>query len=103
MTDQLQSFTGQIRTMVLVAGTADPTSISSPDLRRVLGFVTEVVQVVDQAFQKVYTTLLEFKYLTAEDIRSGRLIDLSKELELLRAHDHYRKTEQICSRLHELS
>src|SRR6266568_3239699 len=99
--EEIQTLISQVQTMAETA--VSDRNISNPDLRRVLKFLTKVVQVVDQAFQDVYATLIEFKFLTAEDINSGRLKDLGKELALLRAHDRYRDAEQICSRLHGLS
>ncbi len=84
------------------AVSADHT-IASSDLRRVLRFITKVVQVVDQAFQDVYATLIDVKYLTVADVRSAdRLNQLRKDIDLLRARDRYRDAEQICSRLHQL-
>lgn len=87
----------------MVETVASDRNISNSDLRRVLKFLTKVVQVVDQAFEDVYTTLIDFKFLTAKDITSGRLNDLRRELVLLHARDRYRDAEQICSRLHGLS
>lgn len=85
------------------AATAEPErSLSGPDLRRVLGFLAKVVLVVDQAFQDVYTTLIEIKYLSDEDWTTGRLRQLQKELDLVLARSRYRDAEEICSRLSHL-
>lgn len=86
-----------------IVGTAasDP-SISDHDLRRVLSFIAKVVHVVDQAFADVFALLVEFKYLSLDDIESVRLDDLRKELDLILARSHYRDAEEICSRLHHL-
>ncbi len=77
-------------------------SISNFDLRRVLRFLSKVIQVVEQAFQDVLTTMIEFKYVTNDDFQSGRIRLLSKELELLQSRSRYRDAEEICSRLHHL-
>lgn len=77
-------------------------NISDFDLRRVLRFLTKVIQVVEQAFQDVLTTMIEFKYVSDEDLHSGRVRQLAKELELLESHSRYRDAEEICSRLHHL-
>ena len=77
-------------------------SLSNFDLRRVLRFLSKVIQVVEQAFQDVLTTMIEFKYVTDEDLQSGRIRQLSKELELLQSRSRYRDAEEICSRLHHL-
>ena len=99
--EEIQTLISQVQAMA--ESVVTDRSISSSDLRRVLKFLTKVVQVVDQAFEDVYATLFEFQLLTAEDINSGRLKDLRKELALLHAQDRYRDAEQICSRLHGLS
>ncbi len=77
-------------------------NISNFDLRRTLRFLSKVIQVVEQAFQDVLSTLIEFKYITADDLHSGRLKQLAKELELLQSRSRYRDAEEICSRLHHL-
>src|SRR5436190_13194244 len=81
---------------------AHDTNISNSDLRRTLRFLSKVIQIVEQAFQDVLSTLIEFKYLTDEDLSSGRLRELAKELELLQARSRYRDALEICSRLHHL-
>ncbi len=97
----LEFVVDELRHMV-GAVSADHT-IPSPDLRRVLRFIAKVVQVVDQAFQDVYATLIDVKYLTVDDVKSDhRLNQLRKDIDLLRARDRYRDAEQICSRLHQL-
>ncbi len=99
--EEIQSLISQVQGMVETVVT--DRSISSSDLRDVLKFLTKVVQVVDQVFADVYEILIDFEFLSDEDIISGRLKDLAKELALLHARDRYREAEQICSKLHGLS
>ena len=99
--NEFQELVAQFQDMVEKVAT--DREINNPDLRRVLRFIIKVAQVVDQAFRDIYAVLIEFKYLTVDDVRSGRLQDLKRELELLRARDRFRDAEQICSRLHHLS
>jgi hypothetical protein len=81
---------------------ASELSGSPNDLRDILGFLTKVVQVVDQAFQDVYTLAVELAYVTAEDATSGRIRRLQQNLDLLVGRSHYRDAEEICSRLKHL-
>src|SRR5262245_54009031 len=98
MPSQLESLTAQVKDMVRTV-IADP-GIGDPELRRVLRFLTKVVQVVDQSFQDVLALLYEFKYVTVADVQTEKVSDLRKELDLLRARSRYRDAEEICSRLH---
>lgn len=86
----------------MAEGVAVSENISNFDLRRVLRFLSKVIQVVEQAFQDVLTIMIEFKYVTDEDFQSGRILQLAKELDLLGARSRYRDAEEICSRLHHL-
>jgi hypothetical protein len=97
----LQIVVDQLKDMA--SSVAANKTMPSPDLRRVLRFITKVVQVVDQAFRDVYATLIDVKYLTLEATRDAtRLQQIQRDVELLRARDRYRDAEQICTRLHEL-
>jgi hypothetical protein len=78
-------------------------ALSSFDLRRLLRFLSKVIQVVEQAFQDVLGLMIEFKYLSETDQQAGKLTQLAKELELLGARSRYRDAEEICSRLHNLT
>jgi hypothetical protein len=98
--NELGSIVNEIEDVLGVA-TADP-GISSADLRRVLAFLAKVAQVVDQSFQDVLAVLIEFKFVTANDLNSGRVRLLDKELELLVSRSRYRDAEEICSRLSHL-
>lgn len=86
----------------LAYSVAGSQAVDATELRRVLGFVTKVVQVVDHAFQDVLALLIELTYVTAADLREGRLQELSKAMDLLVARSRYRDAEEICSRLHHL-
>jgi hypothetical protein len=77
-------------------------NITDFDLRRVLRFLSKVIQVVEQAFQDVLTTMIEFKYVTGDDLHSGKIPQLTKELDLLQSRSRYRDAEEICNRLHHL-
>lgn len=98
---QLQRLNDEVQS--IVESISKAPSVSGADLRRVLKFLAKVVQVVDQAFRDVYALLIELKYMTVRDVKSGRVRELLKELDLLKARDRYRDAEQICSRLHSLS
>lgn len=98
--EELDRLVDQLSDMAETA--ARDENISNPDLRRTLRFLSKVIQVVEQAFQDVLSTLIEFKYITADDLNSGRLNQLAKELDLLQSRSRYRDAEEICSRLHHL-
>ncbi|MBL0345735.1 hypothetical protein [Candidatus Villigracilis affinis] len=99
---ELEGLVNEVQSLLATISGASSGS-SSKNIRRILTFLAKVIQVVDQAFRDVYTILIEFKYLGMEDIESGRIYKLQKELDILRARDHYRDAEQICSRLHFLN
>lgn len=81
---------------------ADPR-VQGGDLRRVLGFIADVAKVVDTSFQDVLAVLIELKYLTEDDLHSGRLVDIRKQLDQVTARSRYRDAWEICSQLHHLS
>jgi hypothetical protein len=86
---------------IVESAAADPR-MSAPDLRRVLSFLAKVAQVVDQAFQDVYSLLIDLKYLSEEDLNSGRATELRKQLDMILARSRYRDAEETCSRLFHL-
>jgi hypothetical protein len=86
---------------VAEAASAD-ASMSGANLRQVLAFLAKVAQVVDLAFQDVLATLVELKYATPDDIASGRVHELHRQLDLAVARSHYRDATEICSRLGHL-
>ncbi|MBF0456542.1 MAG: hypothetical protein HQK99_01435 [Nitrospirae bacterium] len=98
--NELERVVHQIEDMLVSA--VDDRSISDYDLRQLLRFIAKVVQIVEQAFQDVFSVLIDFKYLSVEDFHSRRLVELRKNLDLLLARSRYRDAEEICSRLHHL-
>jgi hypothetical protein len=100
-TDDIRPLVEQLEKMVLSV-TSD-RNINDSDLRRVLRFVSKIVQVVNQAFLNIYPILIEIKFLKMEDLQTGKLPEILKELELLNSRDYYRDIELICGQLKELS
>ncbi|MBB4080951.1 hypothetical protein GGR28_003590 [Lewinella aquimaris] len=95
-----QELVEQLKQMVLSA--SSDANISNSDLRRVLRFVSKVVQVVNQAFQNVYPLLIEIKFLRPEDLHTEKHRLILKELDLLCSRDYYRDIQLICGQLREL-
>jgi hypothetical protein len=77
-------------------------NLTEPDVRRVLRFISQVIQVVEQAFQDVLTLLIDIKLLKPGDLHSPRLDELRRSVELLTARSYYRDAAEICSRLKHL-
>lgn len=94
LTDQLGSMTS------VVVG---DERIAPPEVRTVLRFINKVVQVADQAFQDVYTVLIDIQFLQESDLTTGRVVEVRRSLALLMARSRYRDAEEICSRLHHLA
>jgi hypothetical protein len=86
----------QLDGMVEAVAGAD---IDQSELRRVLRFISQVIQVIEQAYQEVFSLLVEMKYLTAGDIGTPRLAELGKQVDLLTAKSSYRDAWEICNRL----
>lgn len=99
--NQFQALSSQILRMAHSV-TAQP-DVPNTELRRVLNFLDKLVQVVDQAFRGLYTILVDIKLLDENDIDSGQLRAIRKDLEMVSARSWYRDAEEICSRLHHLS
>ena len=87
---------------IMVETVQRDNSLQRPDLRRIIRFINKVILVVDQAFQDVLSTFEDLRYLNDEDISSGVLPELIKDVELLRNRDKYRNVEYICGRLSTL-
>jgi hypothetical protein len=90
----------QIDRMVETVVTAP--GLNDDELRRVLRFLSQLIQVVEQAFQDVLILLIDIKYVDVTDLASPRLQELRKQLELLTARSHFRDAAEICSRLRHL-
>ncbi|MFA5203189.1 MAG: hypothetical protein WC708_02195 [Lentisphaeria bacterium] len=86
----------------MVVTTAGENRLGDAEVRRVLAFVSQVIQVVEQAFQDVLTLMLDIQYLDQSELGAGRLIELRKRVELLTARSYYRDAAEICSRLKHL-
>ena len=70
------------------------------DLRSLLLFISQVIQVVEQAFQDVIGILVDVSLLRLEDLGDGgQLRDLQRRIGLLTARSYYRDAAEICSRL----
>jgi hypothetical protein len=85
-----------------LARTAAASNADPFQLRQILRFIGQVIQIVDQSFETVYGLLIELRYLSEKDVSEGRHIALCKELDLLLAKSHYRNALEICSRLRHL-
>lgn len=97
---ELTDLVRQLTSMVQV--TASDRSLGDAEVRRVLSFISQVIQVVEQAFQDVLTLLLDIQYLSEPELQSGHIIDLRKRVDLLTARSYYRDAAEICSRLRHL-
>lgn len=72
------------------------------ELRRILRFIAQVIQVVEQSFQDVLGTLVEIKLMRPEDISTPKLQELQRQLELLTSRSYFRDAFEVCSRLRHL-
>jgi hypothetical protein len=97
---RLHELSEEFRAMLLCVGT--DRGVDNDDLRTILSFISEVVEVVEQAFRDVYRVLVELKYVD-DGISPKRRQYLRKQLDLLHMRDRYRDAKQICTRLHFLS
>jgi hypothetical protein len=86
----------------MVATTTGQNNLADAEVRRVLSFVSQVIQVIEQAFQDVLTLMLDIQYLDQSELSAGRLIELRKRVDLLTARSYYRDAAEICSRLKHL-
>jgi hypothetical protein len=73
------------------------------DLRALLVFVSQVIQVVGQSFDEVVGILVDVSLLDPEDLQNQeQMTDLRRRVGLLTARSHYRDAAEICSRLQHL-
>lgn len=101
-TDQLNALVGEIERVVQTV--AHSPEMPDADVRRVLRFLAQVVQVIEQAFQDVLGLLVEVSYLSDAELSDPRRMDeLGKSAAMLTARSHYRDAAEICSRLKHLS
>jgi hypothetical protein len=85
-----------------IAQTAFDTRETKPtEASGVLKFISQLVQVVDDALGEVMATLIDFKYVTPDDLRSGWPARTAA-LEKLLTGRSYRAAADICDRLREL-
>jgi hypothetical protein len=98
--NQLHELAVELRQMASAVAT-NPT-IPSADLRRVLRFLTKVLEVVDQSFQDVYGILIDIQFLTPVLVATGRVEQLQADLQEVFSRSRFRDAEEICSRLHHL-
>lgn len=97
---ELTELVRQIDGMVETVSTSP--ALGDEEVRRILRFISQVIQVVEQAFQDVLTLLVEVKYLEEKDIYSDKLNMLRKQVDLLTSRSYYRDAAEICSRLKHL-
>lgn len=90
-----------INGMVRAAVSTD-SHLEDSAVRRTLSFLSQVILVVEQAFQDVLTVLVDVEYLESSPNLHIELRDLSKRVELLTARSYYRDAAEICSRLKHL-
>ncbi|SFF08576.1 hypothetical protein [Nitrosomonas sp. Nm166] len=100
MNQGLTDLVEQIDRMIETVATAP--GLDDAELRQILRFLTQVIQVVEQAFQDVLTLLIEIKYLENSDLGSTKMTELRKQIDLLTARSFYRDAAEICSRLKHL-
>lgn len=86
--------------MVEAAATHAP--MEDVAVRRTLSFLSQVILVVEQAFQDVLTVLIEVQFLDKDSAQDGRLDEVRRRVALLTARSHYRDAAEICSRLKHL-
>jgi hypothetical protein len=84
------------------AATTD-AHVADRDLRQVLRFIVNLVQVVDQAFQNVCLTLIDIELLKPEDLGTQTIKQIERDVKLVTTHSWYRESSEICSRLHHLA
>ena len=96
LTKSVQEIMGMVRT------TAADATLNDAEVRRILSFVSQVIQVVEQAFHDVLTLMLDIQYMDQSGLNSSRLHELRKRVDLLTARSYYRDAAEICSRLKHL-
>jgi|GEM_PF-3177283 len=98
--EKLSQLTGEIDALLNTIVSA--SNLAEPDIRRILRFISQVIQVVEEAFHDVLTILIDIKLLKKDDLKSEYLKELRRSVEMLTARSHYRDAAQICSRLEHI-
>jgi hypothetical protein len=93
---ELATDVSAITQTVFSNGTAKPD-----EARNVLKFISQLVQVVDDALGEVMATMIDFKYVTPNDLRSD-WGTRTAALEKLLTGRTYRAAADICDRLEAL-
>lgn len=78
-------------------------TVSDDDVLKILRFISKVATVVDQAFEDVFATLMDVRFLTPADLLEPRKTELLKRLAGTTDHQRFKYAEDICGRLHHLS
>jgi hypothetical protein len=101
MSHQLADLVEEIDSFVDSA--ASTPGLAEPDVRRVLRFISQVIQVVEQSFQDVLALLVDIKLLRPEELKPARIDELRRSSELLTARSRFHDALEICSKLRHLS
>lgn len=91
----------QLQRMLLEASQSQ--NINKDEMTRLLRFVKRVADVVRQAFDNIYSLLIEIKYLRPSDLNSDKIRKLQRELDMLVSRDYFHNVELICGQLRVLS
>jgi hypothetical protein len=93
----LQDINGMMRAVV-----SSQSQLEDPTVRRTLTFLSQVILVVEQAFEDILTVLVDIQFLEDSPSLHTELRVLRKRVELLTARSYYRDAAEICSRLKHL-
>ena len=78
-------------------------NLGENDLHQVLSFVSDVAQVVDQAFSDVLRVFAKYEHISEVDLMMANLPLLASELKGLRSRQYYKDAGDICGQLKTLS
>jgi hypothetical protein len=96
--DDLQSVVGDLDR--LVGAVSLERGLKERYVLRILGILSQVIQVVEQAFQDVQSLLVDMSLLRPEEIDDADVIrELQQRTQLLTARSYYRDAAEICSKL----
>jgi hypothetical protein len=91
------------RALADMAISATGSNADDFELRQLLRFVGQVVQIVDQSFEPTYAVLIDIANLSPGDLQRERHRVLRHDLDMILARSHFRDSTEICSRLRHLS